>query len=342
MTRLADIAQRNLNNFDLVRLIAALMVVFGHTFELFKNNGYYDPVKTLFHESAGTLAVYIFFFLSGIFITGSFLNKKDHLSFVRARVLRIWPALIVCTLLTVFVIGPIFTTHLDKYFRLLRTWKFIASNLLLFRAVTHRLPGVFISNHYGRIINGSLWTLPWEIICYGLVFLFGVTRLVKNWAMGISFLLILALLFVFNQTGDGMLEVRIVLFFIAGSLAYLNKEHIPVDYRVCLALIVLTALSYPTTLFQPVLYVTLAYTALVLGASTIFKRIKLPGDYSYGIYIYGFLVQQGVNHLYPNLNPYQGLAITIPVVVVLGALSWHLIERRAIVYGRNLNPKNSL
>src|SRR5581483_1550015 len=109
MKTLDTVLKRSHNNFDLIRLIAALMVVFGHSFDLFKSYGYHDPVNAAVHESPGTLAVYIFFFLSGIFITQSFLNKKNHLSFARMRLFRIWPGLIVCTLFTVFIIGTTLT-----------------------------------------------------------------------------------------------------------------------------------------------------------------------------------------------------------------------------------------
>ena len=119
--------RRENNNFDLVRLIAALAVIFGHSFYLFPTNGYKEPISIILkNDYSGSLAVYVFFFLSGIFITSSFDKSNSPVKFVIARAFRIWPALIVCILLTVFVIGPIFTNQsLANYFSAHQTWRYL-------------------------------------------------------------------------------------------------------------------------------------------------------------------------------------------------------------------------
>lgn len=68
---LADILPRDKNAFDLVRLFAAVAVIFGHSFYIFPTGGYSEPVTQLIQKNySGTLAVGVFFFLSGILVTG--------------------------------------------------------------------------------------------------------------------------------------------------------------------------------------------------------------------------------------------------------------------------------
>src|ERR1700754_722361 len=102
---------RENNNFNLIRLLASLLVIFGHSFYLFPTNGYHEPISGLFKgDYTGSIAVYIFFFLSGIFIVASFVNSKTFFRFIIMRVFRIYPALIICNIITVFIVGAIFTT----------------------------------------------------------------------------------------------------------------------------------------------------------------------------------------------------------------------------------------
>jgi peptidoglycan/LPS O-acetylase OafA/YrhL len=338
MIKLASLIRRKNNNFDLIRLIAALMVIFAHSFDLYKTNGYTDPIKKIFNESAGTLAVYIFFFLSGIFITGSFENKKNHLSFILMRAFRIWPALIVCTVLTVFFIGPSLTTFSVKGYLLhVGTWKFFLSNILLYNPASHILPGLFLYNHLAGAVNGSLWTLPVEVKCYFLIFILGIIGAFryKRSLMIVFLILLVATVSKYNNY-IGFFSANVVLFFIAGSVAYLYKGFILLNYKVCFLLISLCLISFNTTFFHPLFYLTLIYGVLIIGGSGIFKSIKLPGDYSYGAYIYGFIVQQVISNLFPSLNSYSSLIIVFPVVAILSVLSWHIIEKQAIEYGKKI------
>lgn len=338
MIKLASLIRRKNNNFNLIRLIAALMVIFAHSFDLFKTDGYTDPIKRIFNESAGTLAVYIFFFLSGIFITGSFENKKNHLSFILMRVFRIWPALIVCTVLTVFFIGPLLTTLTVKEYLLhVGTWKFFLSNVLLYNPASHTLPGLFLYNHLAGAVNGSLWTLPAEVKCYSFIFILGIIGAFRyKRSLVVIFLILLVASVSKYNNYIGFFSANVVLFFIAGSLAYLYKEFVLLNFKVCILLISLCLISFHTVFFHPFFYLTLIYSALVIGASGIFKSIKLPGDYSYGAYIYGFIVQQVISNLCSFLNPYNSLMIVFPVVAILSVLSWHIIEKPSIEYGKKI------
>ncbi|MHB8208851.1 acyltransferase family protein [Mucilaginibacter sp.] len=323
--------QRENNNFDLIRLIAALAVIFGHSFNLFPTNGYQEPISILLkNDYSGSLAVYVFFFLSGIFITSSFNKSKSPVKFVIARAFRIWPALIVCILLTVFVIGPIFTNRsLVDYFTAHQTWRYLIKNILIFHFEAP-LTGVF-----GNGVNGSLWTLHTEVLCYFIIFVIGVLGLLKRKIYVIIVLIIFYLIRhnqYFVSCFDQSANVMQLMFFLFGTLSYTFRKYFIIDYKIGLAIIGIFLISYVLNFSGTkwLSYVALIYSMLLLATAGFFKRLKPPGDFSYGIYIYGFLIQQIIVYLFPKLTSYPSMLITIPLACIVGSISWYLIEYPAI------------
>ena len=343
MLSLETIIKRDNNNFDLIRLIAALAVIFGHSFELFNTYQYYEPVKAILGiDYSGTLAVYVFFFLSGILITSSFFNKKNHFSYIIMRGFRIWPGLIACTFITVFIIGPALTSVLLKeYFHSRLTWSFLFCNSIIYN-IKYTLPGVFENNHYKGAVNGSLWTLPLEIFCYAVVFIIGSAISAKKTILKVClFALIIGAYFMNSHYWLGYFLNKPVLFFAAGSLSYAFRKYIFINGKLSIVLFILCCLFYSKPYFIYLFYVCFVYGMLALSSADFFKKLKLPGDYSYGIYIYSFLVQQIFSHFLPNINPYESLIVTIPVIMILAYLSWHMVESPFLKLGRSLSAKIS-
>lgn len=335
--------QRENNNFDLIRLIAALAVIFGHSFYLFPTNGYIDPVSKLFVDDySGSLAVYLFFFLSGIFITSSFDRSKSPVKFILARVFRIWPALIICILITVFVIGPIFTDRtLIDYFRAGQTWKYLINNIVMFR-FEHVLTGVFTDNLFKISINGSLWTLPTEIICYFIILIAGLLGLLKR-KIYVIIILVIFYLIRHNHFFVGSFEqaanIKQLFFFLFGMLSYTFRKYFIIDYKIGLFIVGCCIFAYKLNFFGAVWlsYLSLIYLMLLLATASFFKKIKLPGDYSYGIYIYGFLIQQIVAHFFHKLTSYPSMLITIPLTCIIGSISWYIVEYPAIKKAKRIS-----
>ena len=164
--KLSLLSQGRDNNFNLIRAVAALGVLVTHGFALSIGTGDAEPFRESFGITLGTIAVDIFFITSGFLVTSSMLNRKRAMDFIWARVLRIFPALFAMLLITVFVLGPIFTTRsLTSYLMDHSTLTYLTKNSLLFTDIAYTLPGVFESNPYKRAVNGSLWTMPFEYIC---------------------------------------------------------------------------------------------------------------------------------------------------------------------------------
>lgn len=332
--KLSQILSRDQNNFDLVRLLAALAVIVGHAYALAPASNLQDPIRRLIHfDYSGSLAVDIFFFLSGVLVCNSLLRSHDVLKFAVARVLRIMPGLIACVFLCTFVIGPVFTTmNLKGYFGSAQILEYFYSNIRL--APVWPLPGVF-EHHANTGVNGSLWTLPAEALMYVCVFILGFCGILFSRKSTLFFILAVPAVYIIVRDRVKIHDVDpeivpALLLFLLGGLAALFADRLSVSWRWLLVMIAALVLSYGNVWFRPLFYVVLMYATLWFASNPFIRRLKLPGDYSYGIYIYGFVVQQCVVEMFPARGPYFNMALSIPVSVVLGLLSWQLIEKRAL------------
>ncbi|MBP6749453.1 MAG: acyltransferase, partial [Xanthomonadaceae bacterium] len=144
------------NNFNLIRLFAAWLVIYSHAWAITGIDGSDLVGRMTITKSAGAFAVDVFFVISGFLVAAS-LERRTWRAFLVARALRIYPALVVCVLATVFVLGPVMTTAAD-YWRDATTWRYLWANATLWRA-EFWLPGVF-ETLPRTAVNGSLWTLP--------------------------------------------------------------------------------------------------------------------------------------------------------------------------------------
>lgn len=167
--RLGNICSSRVNNFDLIRLFAATVVITEHSFVLASGKA------TNAASAAGTFGVAIFFSLSGYLIAKSWLRDPSPIRFLTKRFLRIMPALVATTLLAAFLLGPVVTTlRFGEYLKHPATWNYVINNARMF-PITHKLPGVFISNPFPASVNISLWTLPIEALAYSAALVLGLS-----------------------------------------------------------------------------------------------------------------------------------------------------------------------
>ena len=162
--RLGDHWSGRDNNFNLLRLVAATLVLVSHSFAISLQSGAAEPFRSSLGLSLGELAVDIFFAASGFLVTASLFTRRDVIEFAAARCLRIFPGLWVSLALTVLVFGFCFTSLAPSaFFSEWQTWRFTIKNAILVRGVEWTLPG------FPHAVNGSLWTLPSEIAMYALL-----------------------------------------------------------------------------------------------------------------------------------------------------------------------------
>ena len=343
---LTQLAKGRDNNFNLIRFIAASLVLISHSYPIAMGNGFPEPLSNSLGTSWGSIAVDIFFIASGFFIAASFSLKSSFKSFLMARILRIYPALIITTLLTVFVLGPIFSSlALVEYFTQGQTYQYLVKNITLITGVEYYLPGVFTDNPYKQAVNGSLWTLPYEIKMYFLLVIFCSlftylkTKLNIPWALDktlfISLTVIALILHLTNHSCnfyDGQ-SLKLFTMFFMGSSFYFLQDKIQVNSKTGILLISILAIStidkdafffaYSLSLAYIVFY--LAY--IPAGRIREFNRF---GDYSYGIYIYAFPVQQMVAACIPGISIFGMISLSFIGTFLMAYLSWKLIEERAL------------
>jgi peptidoglycan/LPS O-acetylase OafA/YrhL len=168
------------NNFDALRLLAAISVIFSHSFLIAEGTQDNEPLILLTSNQAilGLAGVFVFFAISGFLVTQSFERTPNPWQFLAKRALRIFPGLFVATLVSALVLGPIVTNlTLAGYLSRLQPYEYVIGNTLLDQTV-HELPGVwFADNGVGLEVNGSLWTLRIEFLMYLMVLVLGVLRL---------------------------------------------------------------------------------------------------------------------------------------------------------------------
>jgi len=323
------------NNFDLLRLLAALSVIFSHAFLLAENSQDRDPLMMLTDGQAilGLAGVFVFFTISGYLVTQSFEHTRPPLLFLAKRGLRIFPGLIACLLVCALTIGPLVTElPLAEYFAQPKTWLFVLHNAVL-DVEYNRLPGVaFAPTNIGGIVNGPLWSLPCEALLYLMVFALGLCRLLTLrttlvlLAVGIG----AAWLDTAGETFGSALWL--LGFFAAGMCCYKLRGHPRlIDGRWALLALVGLALSIPAHAFLLAFPLCGGYLVIYLALN---RRIPVVpaarwGDLSYGLYIYGWPIEQCVVWASQGEAPWWAVfAISVVITVPTAFASWHLVEKR--------------
>lgn len=354
---LADALHGHNNNFGIVRLLAAAMVMFGHSFILQPAMGRVDPLHVLTgHDYSGSLAVYAFFFLSGILISQSWDRQSTLGSYAALRIGRIWPALIVCIVLITLVAGPLLSTQsLSSYYADKQTVGFLTRNIVLFSGLRTRLPGLFDDNAFHGV-NSSLWTLPVEVMCYVMIAVLGLLSLARGKVRAtIGVIVALAVWYATFHIHLRIPIVEVILkdltekpgdfsahpvpFFIAGFFAYHFRDKLPLRGDVAVVLCVVYVLTRQQPWADALLYVTFVYGLLVFSALPQLKALRPDWDISYGLYIYGFFVQQVVASYFPQQDNFIGLAMSIVITAIIAAGSWFLVEKPMIALVRRMLGK---
>jgi peptidoglycan/LPS O-acetylase OafA/YrhL len=349
MIRFSTVVHGRDNNFHLVRLLAASAVLVSHSFPLSTGSVATEPLRALLGCTPGSIAVDLFFTISGLLVTMSLVRRNSVADFVRARFFRIWPALAVAILLAVFALGPIFTAlPLATYWSSHETWRYLAKNLVLLHGIAYTLPGVFDGNPSPHAINGSLWTLPSEVRCY--LYLLAAWIAVRKLTSERIFRIFVTALWLALlgwhcwSMGQSTLELsppRLNLMFASGVAIYLYRDRAVLSWRWLGAVIVALALSAINQKAFGVVYVlALPYIMLCLAylpRGKILGFNKL-GDYSYGVYVYAYPIQQTLMCLVPTLGPGALFAAAMPATLAMAVLSWHFIEKPALRLARPARP----
>jgi peptidoglycan/LPS O-acetylase OafA/YrhL len=342
--KLSDFTQGRDNNFNLIRIVAAFAVLVTHSFALAIGTGDAEPFRESLGMTMGKIAVDVFFVTSGFLVTASLLTRQSTVEFVWARVLRIVPALLAMLLFTVFGLGVYFTSlPLSSYLSDTQVYYYFLKCATLITGVTYNLPGVFDGNPYKNAVNGSLWSMPIEVRMYAILALgWVVLRIKKINRLGAFKVLILAgavvagILVVaqyFYYPARGTFANLFFMFF-SGASFYVLKQHITLSrlvFWIFVAALLASALANKHVFFVT-FTLTIAYVLFYIAyvPSGCIRKYNQLGDYSYGVYIYAFPIQQSVAALVPGASVLTLLIVSAAATLFLAILPWHILERRAL------------
>lgn len=317
------VAPRAGNNFNGVRLIAALLVLVGHAFVL---DG--SSVPRMLGVPLHSWGVNIFFCVSGYLIAGSRERGLSTPRFLWHRAIRIFPALWAFVIVTMLVIGPLASRlPMHTYFGSPDTWKYL-TNLLL--AADYTLPGVFSSDVHARgAINGSLWTLGLEFGCYLAVLAVGLLR---SRALRSGLYVAGALGGAVLATQHGALTSPMILCVFFCSAAALRLLLSQPSWRMaltCAAVLTIVPSGYPQQVTQ---WIALPILVVWFGShnTPVFRDAAIAGDLSYGVYLWGYTVQQLTLDVFGRLPVSVSIALVVPLTFACALGSWWLIERPAL------------
>lgn len=321
-------ASRFSNNFDFLRFAAAVAIVITHAYALrlgYVGVGLSDPVELFGQGALAALLV-----TSGYLITASWESTTSVSRFAWKRFLRVIPALIPEIVLTLFVIGPLMTTlPTGDYFSALLSPAGLAT-IPFFE--NGSAIGLFQNNPW-TYVNGSLWTIPVEVFMYGVVAALGIGGLLHRWGAIPALIAVNLLLWLYWFDDPRMAKVRFTLYFLVGAYLYIHRERIA--YRPAVAGVLLLVLA--ASALTP--YLTVAGVIAIPYLTVYAAHIPVPllntfgrhGDFSYGIYIYHYPIQQTLIQVTENAISLAALCgLSFLATFAFAFLSWHLIEKRAM------------
>jgi peptidoglycan/LPS O-acetylase OafA/YrhL len=347
--RLDAASNERRNNFDVLRLAAATLVLVSHSFVVV---GAAEP--HVGHFTLGALGVEIFFAISGFLVAKSWYAQPRLRAFVVKRSLRIVPALAVTVLALAFVLGPVVSdVSPGEYFRSSATYAYPVDNVVAtvsgdaVRGVNHGLPGVFASAPDASV-DKSLWTLPIEVRAYVAIAALGALGLLAG---GLPLLVLgffalsvapgsitdtagIGSALDFLRGADGE-TAHLTAMFAFSALLYRYRARVvlhPVAAGAALAALVATM---GTPAERPLLVVAIPYLALFVAYRSWggLRRLAAHADVSYGLYLLAFPVQQMIVHLWGGSSlpaPAVVALIAFPITYLLALASWHGVEKRAL------------
>jgi peptidoglycan/LPS O-acetylase OafA/YrhL len=344
------------NNLTLVRLVLASAVIWSHSYWRILGVANQDELSPWLGTTISAYAVDGFFFLSGFLVYRSLSVRGSVVDFAVARLARLWPGLAVAVALT--ILGGYFLSALPPGVYLNgNTLSFAIKNLSLL-AAHYNLTGLQCGSE-PCVVNGSLWTIPWEVRCYALLALLALVGFASpHWmarlilpltaagALGLHVPGMATMIEMIGSKGllyNVQLIDRLWTMFALGIAAYMWRDRLRLSWTVLLLLGVLNLAAQHWHIHIHIQSLFVGYAVLCCGFLSARHR-AISGswpDYSYGMYIYAFpvmmLLAAAFTFSHHGWLALANAAATLP----LAALSWHLVERPVLDRVRRRNRAKS-
>jgi peptidoglycan/LPS O-acetylase OafA/YrhL len=333
------------NNLGFLRFLMAALVVLSHSWALNLGHERTEPLSRLTRGEVtlGGLAVDAFFVISGFLILQSWARSSGFKSYLLRRVRRIVPGFFACVLLTGCIVVPLAVEQPSSLWNGHYVGSLLGNVLRLRFGET---AGVFSSNPYPGAANGSLWSISYEFWCYLGVAMCGTAGLFRRrsfFAAIFAVISMISLCFAVTKfrpgsgpfgflLGSPRLWARMLPFFMAGMLMHLYRDRLKFTTLCAVgaaALLVGVAVYVPAAL-SVALPTAGGYLLLSIAFAPIgwMKSWDAHSDYSYGMYLFAFPIQQFIVRFLGPMQPLAHFLVALPLVICAGFLSWNLVERR--------------
>ena len=345
------------NSFDLLRLFAAFCVYFSHQMAFL---GYDEPALGPLGISLASTGLYIFFALSGYLVFKSLTRSSDAQQYFLARCLRIYPGAIANVVFCVVLGAFITSLPLSTFLTTPQTWSYALHNASIFITPTEfELPGVLASARW-PVVNGSIWTIKYELLCYVLLFFVYRLALAMRFSMrsiiGASALIATCLYVlyiskwpnppseIFFTSYNWFNLARFFMTFLFGSWIAAIEPHGDKAKLALLSIPAALIVFGPSVEFARCgIVLLLTYFVIEIGKSRLLYSVgyRRVGDLSYGFFLYAYPVQNSVNTALSNGTNFWFLtALTTALTFICAYLSWQLIEKPCLGFKQKaLTPK---
>lgn len=319
------------NNLDIIRFFLASSVIFGHSYQILLPEAQQilaDPTRrfTKGQMYIGDFAVDMFFVISGYLILMSWQRHPMVVDFLRNRILRIMPGYLVAFALSVFLFGVLGADSTASYFASGAVYR--ATEWVRALALIHPPLALdtYLSSHLDKNLNAPMWTLTHEFECYLGLMALGVIGAFR-WRPVIPALVLVGFV-QFMRAPVWESHYRLPLAFLVGMLYYQERDLIQLKAIPALILPIIWVVAVQLGYALPVSALTCGYTFLYLGLAA--KPIKwIKPDFSYGMYLYGFPVQQVIAHWNMGwIQPWELTSLAVIGALAFAAMSWYLVESR--------------
>ena len=344
--RLFSIYKGKENNYDFIRFFLAVLILYTHLYALYFGHGGDEWLFNITNGQfdIGVVVVDMFFLISGFLITMSWYNTPNLYYFASKRILRIVPGLLGVFVFMIFIIGPVLSNGFVDYFYQL-SWSSVIHDVFNMSISTTTMNNIFIDLPV-NVINGSLWTLKYEVYCYILIALLGIIKLLNKAVLTILFVFLL-IVYIFQVYGN--LELtraipipRLGTYFLLGSMFFLYKEHVVFNKPIIIFALVMSVLLIWlgfTKIAELLLFPYLLFAIIYSSTFTLHNFAKY-GDFSYGLYIYSFFAQQLILYTFRDINFYLFSFISLIFSLLLAFISWHMIEKPSLKLAHSQKIKN--
>lgn len=325
--KLSEILKRENNNLDLIRILAAILVIWNHSFAL-------SPLTGVINRPIAGIAVPLFGFISGLVITNSVLNKKNSLTFLVSIFSRLWIPLVVAVLVCALIVGPIFSEHsiivyFKEYFK--DIYIYIYNNASF--NINYKLPGVFINNRYPNTVNGSIWVIPLFFGSYLFILaikLIGILKDNLQGAISVIIFMLFATICYLNKIPFVWYDHNsfcILISILFGCMLCCLRNKLQINTELLIGVLILYFLFKKTVIAYSFKLLVVFISSLWIAQQKCFLLLKPKINLSLGLFLYAFPVQQIFACIYTKSTPLFNFIWSTLVTFVVAFISYYFVER---------------